>query len=98
MSELLFELDPPTNASSLEMHGISFEEAKTVFSDNFARVITDPEHSEREERFVLLGTSIESNLLVVSYCIRDEQYVRLILARKADRREQQTYENFRYAW
>jgi uncharacterized DUF497 family protein len=97
MSELLFEWDPAKNALNLRKHGVSFEEAKTVFSDDFARLISDPEHSEEEERFILLGASIESNLLIVCHCIRDEESVRLISARKADKKEQRTYENFRYA-
>ena len=71
MSELFFEWDQAKNASNQKKHGISFEEARTVFSDEFARLIADPEHSVDEERFILLGESIESNLLIVCHCIRD---------------------------
>lgn len=78
------------------VYGI-FEEAKTVFSDDFARLIADPEHSEEEERFILLGESIQSNLLIVCHCIRDKDSVRIISARKADKKERHTYERFRYA-
>ncbi len=97
MSDLYFEWDSAKNASNIKKHGISFEEAKTVFSDDFARLIADPEHSEEEERFIVLGESIESNLLIVCHCVRDEESVRIISARKADKKERRTYENFRYA-
>jgi len=97
MSELHFEWDSDKSASNLKKHGVSFEEAKTVFSDYFARLIADPDHSQEEERFILLGTSIESNLLIVCHCIRDKESVRIISARKADKKERKAYENFRYA-
>ena len=97
MSEMYFEWNPTKNVSNRKKHGVSFEEAKTVFSDDFARLITDPDHSQDEERFILLGSSIESNLLIVCHCIRDEECVRIISARKADKKERKTYGNFRYA-
>jgi len=97
MSELYFEWDSDKSASNLKKHGVSFEEAKTVFSDYFARLIADPDHSQEEERFILLGTSIESNLLIVCHCIRDKESVRIISARKANKKERKAYENFRYA-
>ena len=97
MNELFFEWDSVKNASNKKKHGISFEEAKTVFSDDFARLIADPEHSEEEERFILLGESIQSNLLIVCHCIRDKDFVRIISARKADKKERHIYERFRYA-
>jgi len=97
MSGIYFEWDLNKNASNQKKHGISFEEAKTAFSDEFARLIADPDHSQEEDRFILLGTSIESNLLIVCNCIRDEESVRIISARKADKKERKAYENFRYA-
>ena len=97
MNDLFFEWDSIKNASNQRKHGISFEEARTVFSDEFARLIADPEHYEEEERFILLGESIESNLLIVCHCIRDGESVRIISARKADKKERRTYERFRYA-
>ena len=97
MSELVFEWNQEKNASNQKKHGISFDEAKTVFSDDFARLIADPEHSDDEERFILLGESIESNLLIVCHCIREEESIRIISARKADKKERRTYERFRYA-
>ena len=94
---IVFDWDPTKSASNQKKHGISFEEAKTVFSDEFARLIADPDHSQDEERFILLGTSIESNLMIVCHCIRDGDTVRIISARKADKKERATYEKFRYA-
>ena len=97
MSDFSFEWDSSKNASNQRKHEISFEEAKTVFSDDFARLIADPDHSQDEERFILLGSSIESNLLIVCHCVRDGDTVRIISARKADKKERKIYENFRYA-
>lgn len=97
MSNFLFEWDFDKAASNYSKHGISFEKAKTVFSDDFARLIADPDHSQDEERFILMGTSINSNLLIVCHCIRDEEKIRIISARKADKKERRIYESFRYA-
>jgi uncharacterized DUF497 family protein len=94
MSELYFEWDPTKNASNEKKHRISFDEAKTVFSDDFARLIADPDHSKEEERFILLGSSIESNLLIVCHCIRDEDTVRIISARKADKKNEKSMRTF----
>jgi len=74
-----------------------FEEAKTIFTDQFARMIADPEHSEKEDRFILLGTSLHSRLLVVCHCIRQNDSIRIISARKADKQERNIYEEFRHA-
>ena len=71
MASLQFESDPEKSASNQRKHGISFDEAKTVFTDQFARLIADPDHSDIEDRFILLGTSIHSRLLVVCHCIRE---------------------------
>ena len=97
MNEILFEWDPRKNASNLKKHGVSFEEAKTVFSDEYARLITDPDHSESEDRFILLGTSIDSKLLVVCHCVRTEESVRIISAREAIKPERKIYESYRHA-
>jgi len=73
-------------------HGISFAEAKTAFLDDSARVIPDPEHSDDEGRFVLLGLSISLTVLVVCHCYRQSgEVVRIISARKADRDETEQY-------
>ncbi|XGA79654.1 BrnT family toxin [Halomonas sp. CH40] len=61
------------------------------------RLIADPDHSEEENRFILLGTSIHSRLLVVCHCVRDGEIIRIISARKANKREQNTYEGYRHA-
>jgi hypothetical protein len=97
MDELVFEWDPKKSASNEEKHGVSFEEAKTVFTDQFARLIADPDHSEKEDRFILLGTSIHSRLLVVCHCVRTNDSIRIISARKADKQERKLYEVFRHA-
>ena len=97
MNDLLFEWDSRKNSSNLKKHGVSFEEAKTVFTDEYARLIADPDNSETEDRFILLGTSIDSKLLVVCHCIRTEESVRIISARKADKQERKIYEGYRDA-
>ena len=97
MPEIRFEWDPIKDASNQKKHGISFSEAKTVFSDQFARLISDPDHSDDEERFILLGTSIDSKLLVVCHCIKTDESIRIISARKAENPERKIYEEFRHA-
>lgn len=92
MQELRFEWDPTKDASNQEKHGVSFEEAKSAFLDEFARVIFDPDRSEDEDRFVLLGMSLALNLLVVCHSFdEEEQLVRIISARKADPSERGEY-------
>lgn len=97
MNHLIFEWDDKKSASNEKKHGISFDEAKTVFTDQFARLIADPDHSDEEDRFILLGTSIRSKLLVVCHCIRMDDSIRIISARKADRQEREIYERCRHA-
>jgi uncharacterized DUF497 family protein len=92
MSSLRFEWDEKKNAANRRKHGISFTEARTAFFDEDARAIPDPEHSDEEERFVLLGLSISVRLLVVCHCYRQGgDVVRIISARKADRDEIEQY-------
>lgn len=97
MSHLSFEWDPNKDTSNKRKHGVSFDEAKTVFSDEYARLIADPDHSEDEDRFILLGTSIYSRLLIVCHCLREGEVIRLISARKANRREKKIYESYKNA-
>ena len=97
MDRLVFEWDDKKSVSNQKKHGVSFDEAKTVFTDQFARLIADPDHSDDEDRFILLGTSIYSNLLVVCHCIRMDDSIRIISARKADRQERKIYEGCRHA-
>lgn len=76
-------------------HKISFEEAGTVFYDDCALVIDDPDHSEDEERFIILGVSSKANLLVVCHCLRQSgSVIRIISARKATKNEEKQYYNF----
>lgn len=89
---LRFEWDERKNRSNRVKHGISFEEAETVFLDDNAVIIDDPDHSEDEARFLLLGFSLRLHVLVVCHCCRsDGEVIRIISARKADRSERATY-------
>lgn len=95
MNELKFEWDSNKNEKNIKKHDISFEEASTVFYDENAIVIDDPDHSEEEDRFIILGTSNQANMLVVCHCYRDsDSVIRLISARKATRNESKQYYDF----
>jgi uncharacterized DUF497 family protein len=89
---LVFDWDERKAKANLKKHRISFEEARGVFSDTRARLISDPDHSEDEDRFVLLGMSESLRMLVVCHCYRENDSIRLISARKASRHEQKLYE------
>ncbi len=92
MSALHFEWDGNKAAGNLRKHGVSFEEAKSVFLDDRARLINDPDHSEGEDRFILLGMSFALKILVVCHCYRGEDgLIRIISARKANARERKFY-------
>lgn len=92
MDNLVFEWDENKNKINQRKHKISFEEAKTVFYDEEALVIDDPEHSEQEERFIILGQSSRANLLVVCHCYREaDSTIRIISARKATKTESNQY-------
>ena len=89
---LKFEWDETKNQTNIEKHGISFEEACSVFRDTDALIISDEEHSQNEDRFVLIGFSYKFNLLVVCHCYRqNEEVVRIISARKATKNERKEY-------
>jgi uncharacterized DUF497 family protein len=93
MDALRFEWDKGKGAANLKKHGIGFEEAKSVFLDDRAKLIPDPDHSIDEERFVLLGFSSNSKLLVVCHCYRSQfKVIRLISVRKATRQEAKNYD------
>ena len=93
MSELRFEWDQRKSAANKRKHGVSFEEAATVFSDENALLIADPVHSDEEDRFVLLGLSASLRTLVVCHCYRKRgDVIRVISARKATRDERGLYE------
>ena len=88
-----FEWDPTKAASNLKKHQVSFDEAKSVFYDDFAVQFFDEEHSTDEERFLMLGLSAGAKLLIVCHCERhDGQVIRIISARKATRRESAFYQ------
>ena len=92
MQPIIFLWDRKKSISNQKKHGISFEEAQTVFIDENALLIHDPDHSEEEERFILLGISARLRILVVCHCYRqDDEQVRIISARKAAREEQNKY-------
>ena len=88
-SELVFEWDEAKNRANRSKHGVSFEEARDVFFDENGILIPDPDHSEAEARFVLLGIS-SLRVLVVCHCYR-ENVIRIISARKASREERAQY-------
>lgn len=95
MNGLKFEWDKFKARLNLNKHGVSFSEAESVFWDDFARLIPDPDSSIGEERFVLIGRSRKENILVVCHCYRRyEQCIRIISARKASRKEIKQYEGF----
>jgi uncharacterized DUF497 family protein len=92
MSTLHFEWDERKSDANAKKHGVSFDEAKSVFVDERAKLIDDPDHSEDEDRFVLLGLSSALRLLLVCHCYRSESNViRIISARKATAKESKSY-------
>jgi uncharacterized DUF497 family protein len=87
-----FAWDRRKARSNLVKHGVSFEEAQTVFLDENARLIDDPDHSAEEERFVLVGYSFQARCLIVSHCYREpDSVIRLISARRATAHEEEVY-------
>ena len=86
-----FDWDPGKARRNLRKHGIGFNEASTVFADTLSITIPDPDHSENEERWVTMGLSNSQRLLVVVYT-EEEETIRLISARTADRLERRKYE------
>ncbi len=92
MKKLIFEWDDHKNASNKRKHGVAFEDAQTVFFDENAIEFDDPDHSIKEERFILLGLCQSYKVLVVCHCYRsDESKIRIISARKATKQEQAVY-------
>ena len=87
-----FDWNPAKAASNLKKHGVSFEEAQSVFYDDFAIQFYDESHSSEEERFLMLGMSSGAHLLLVCHCERDSgDVVRIISARKATKQESTFY-------
>ena len=92
MSDLSFDWDERKNHENMRKHGVSFEEAQTVFLDERALRFYDPDHSADEDRFILLGLSFALRELVVCHCYRaGESVIRIISARRATRREATAY-------
>ncbi|MBI5895349.1 MAG: BrnT family toxin [Desulfobacterales bacterium] len=92
MIELQFEWDNRKEKANLKKHGVSFDEARAVFYDENAIRFYDPDHSESEDRFILLGLSFKLRVLVVCHCLREsETVIRIISARKADAEEENEY-------
>ena len=92
MMQLKFEWNARKASANLKRHGVSFEEARTVFLDEYAKLIDDPDHSEVEDRFVLLGLSSTLKVILVCHCYREQgNVIRIISARKASRHETLQY-------
>lgn len=92
MSDLKFAWDKRKNQANIKKHKVSFEEAETVFKDENAIQYFDPDHSDDEDRFILLGVSARRRVLVVCHCFREsELMVRIISARRADKSEGRAY-------
>lgn len=94
MNAIRFAWDTVKAAKNLRKHGVSFEEASTVFADENARLKHDPDHSQEEDRFILLGLSGKLRMLVVCHVYLKEKIIRLISARKATRNESKQYGNY----
>ena len=91
MAGSTFEWDPAKAAANLIQHGVSFEQASTVFQDPLANIHDDPDHSVTERRDIIVGHSVQGQLLVVSFTDRGSK-IRLISARPATRQERRDYE------
>lgn len=92
MKELRFEWDPYKSKTNVIKHGVSFEEATSVFYDERAVEFYDDENSEWEDRFLLLGISNKLRLIIVCHCYRaSDSIIRIISARKATKNESKFY-------
>lgn len=92
MEHIRFEWDNRKSRENKQKHKVSFEEAQTVFLDENAIRYFDPDHSDDEDRFIMLGMSFTLRVLIVCHCYReDDSVIRIISARKADKREQLAY-------
>ena len=92
MKEIRFEWDRRKERANIKKHGVPFEEARTAFYDENAIQFYDPDHSDEEDRFILLGLSLKPQVLVVCHCFRErETIIRIISARRADRDEELEY-------
>jgi uncharacterized DUF497 family protein len=95
MKTIEFFWDEKKFQQNLIKHKVSFEEAKTVFSDENARLVDDPDHSEDEDRFILIGLSFALKVLTVVHCYHDnDNNIRIISARKSTKNEERQYKEF----
>jgi uncharacterized DUF497 family protein len=93
MASIRFEWDPRKAVANLHKHGISFNEAETAFYDDYAAVLEDPDHSNEEERFLLLGMSAALRVLLVVHAVHESgAVIRIVSARKATRSERAQYD------
>jgi len=92
-----FEWKEANSKANQDKHGVSFDEARSVFFDELARLIDDPEHSTKEDRFIILGISSRLRVLIVCHCYRSEDVIRIISARKASRHETSYYHDDHHA-
>ena len=96
MGNIEFAWDSAKARANFVKHGISFEEARTTFPDESARLLDDPDHSDTKERFLLPGFSYQARCVMVSHCYRESgSVIRLISARRATKREEKTYWSLR---
>ena len=96
MNDLEFEWDAKKDKSNVKKHGVSFEDARAAFYDETAIVFHDPDNTDEEDRFILLGLSVRAGVLVVCHCVRDDDSViRIISARCADKVEESNYWEYR---
>ena len=96
MKDIDFDWDDRKASMNLKKHGVSFEEAESIFYDEHALHMPDPDHSRAEDRFVLIGMSHKLRMLLVCHCYRrEESIIRIISARKASRQERKFYEEAR---
>ena len=92
MSDISFEWDESKDKTNRRKHKVSFEDARTVFLDENAIRFFDPDHSDDEDRFLMLGMSFTLRVLIVSHCYKqNDSVIRIISARKADKQEQSDY-------
>lgn len=87
-----FEWDPVKARTNLRKHGVAFRDAASVFRDPFSITVYDPDHSEEEDRFITVGTSVAGRSLIVSHTDRGTR-IRIISARELTRAEREAYEN-----
>ena len=96
MPGLFFSWNETKSENNAKKHGVTFDEAKSVFLDDYARVIPDPDHSDDEDRFIILGLSSAFRVLVVCHCYREDDHnIRIISARKANNSEKKQYRDMK---